>query len=374
MQFSDAKALGPRMGHTIVSVAYPLTEVGPDAVGGSEQILTLLDRAITRAGHRSLVIAAEGSQVEGTLIASPSARGTLNDGQRQWAQKVHSRLLRETLARFPVDLVHMHSLDFHRYVPAGDVPVLATLHLPPDWYPRTIFKLKRPNFYLNCVSSSQRRACPRVGPSLLAIPNGIDVARFGGPIMKRNYALAMGRICPEKGFHFALDAARKAGVELLLAGETFPYTAHLEYFRSQIVPRLDKKRRFIGPVGFARKKRLMAEAKCLLIPSTVAETSSLVAMEALASGTPVIAFRYGALPEIVEDGRTGYLVSNAKQMADRIAKVEKLDPEVCRNVARVRFTMDKMVQRYFETYETIISNTASEKCPVGTQTSWLVNW
>ena len=186
------------MGHTIVSVAYPLTDVSLDAVGGSEQILTLLDRALKRAGHRSLVIAAEGSRVEGTLIASPPARGTLDDGQRQWAQKIHNHLLRETLARFPVDLVHMHSLDFHRYVPEGDVPVLATLHLPPDWYPRDIFSLKRPNFYLNCVSSSQRRACPRAGAPVQTIPNGVDVARFGGPIVKRNYVLAMGRICPER--------------------------------------------------------------------------------------------------------------------------------------------------------------------------------
>ena len=117
----------------------------------------------------------------------------------------------------------------------------------------------------------------------------------------------------------------------------------------------------------------MTEAKCLLVPSTVAETSSLVAMEALASGTPVIAFRYGALPEIIEDGRTGFLVSNSREMADRIGRVGKLDPEVCRSVARKRFTMEKMTQRYFETYDTI-SKTPSEKYQVGTQTSWLVNW
>src|SRR5207249_5576489 len=129
---------------------------------------------------------------------------------------------------------------------------------------------------------------------------------------------ALGRICPEKGFHFALQAAKMARADLLLAGQVFPYASHVEYFESKIVPRLDERRQFVGPVGFHRKKRLLSKAKCLLVPSTVNETSSLVAMEALAAGTPVIAFPSGALPEIVEHGRTGYLVSDVKEMAQAI--------------------------------------------------------
>src|SRR5580700_8771604 len=98
------------MRYTVLSIAYPLTHVGPDAVGGSEQILTLLDAALTRAGHRSLVIAADQSLVAGQLIPSPAPNGYLDDGLRLQAQQIHRQLIAETLRRFSVDLVHMHSL------------------------------------------------------------------------------------------------------------------------------------------------------------------------------------------------------------------------------------------------------------------------
>ena len=88
-------------------------------------------------------------------------------------------MIRETLAAYPVDLIHMHSLDFHAYMPPAKVPVLATLHLPPDWYPESVFRLKRQNYYLNCVSASQRRACPlgKPGHDLLAFLEGRAVHR-----------------------------------------------------------------------------------------------------------------------------------------------------------------------------------------------------
>src|SRR5947209_15915404 len=143
------------MGLTVMSVAYPLTPVGPDAVGGSEQILTLLDAALVRAGHTSLVVACEGSNPQGTLVPTPKWDGDLTDEVRGWAQDQHRIAIEEALRRWPVDIVHMHSLDFYAYIPAGSVPVLATLHLPPDWYPDEVFRLRRPNWFLNCVSRSQ---------------------------------------------------------------------------------------------------------------------------------------------------------------------------------------------------------------------------
>ncbi len=347
------------MGYTVLSIAYPLTHVGPDAVGGSEQILTLLDRALTQAGHRSIVIAAEGSVAHGTLVPSPAANGHLDDGCRRRGQHTHRRLIAETLARFSVDLVHMHSLDFHSYIPEPPVPVLATLHLPPDWYPESIFALDRSNFYLNCVSSSQQRSCPPCRHLLPYIPNGVDVGCFEKKSSKQDYALALGRICPEKGFHFALEAATMAGCDLVLAGQVFPYPSHKEYFSKKIAPLIDDHRRFVGPVGPARKRQLLAEARCLLIPSTVAETSSLVAMEAFAAGTPVVAFGAGALPEIVEHGRNGFLVSDTEEMAAAIGNARNLDPEACRSTARSRFSADRMVARYFDTYEQIIEKACS---------------
>jgi hypothetical protein len=101
----------------------------------------------------------------------------------------------------------------------------------------------------------------------------------------------------------------------------------------------------------ARKRRLLAAARCLVVPSLVAETSSLVAMEALASGTPVIAFRSGALPEIVEDGRTGFLVDGVAEMADAMRRASEIDPEACRRAARERFTAERMCGEYLALYE-----------------------
>ena len=343
------------MSRTILSVAYPLTEVGPDAVGGSEQILTLLDRALTEAGHRSVVIAARGSKVRGTLIASPAAGKRLHNAARGYGQRVHNRLIREALASFNVDLIHMHSLDFHCYLPPPGVPVLATLHLPPDWYPRRIFQSRRRYFHLNCVSRAQHRSCPESRVLVPPIANGVDVDKLAVRARKDNFVVALGRICPEKGFHFALDAARAAGVRLILGGEVFPYAAHLRYFRRQILPRLGRGCEYAGPLSFTEKRRLLARARCLVVPSTVAETSSLVAMEALACGTPVVAFRVGALPEIIENGRTGLIVSDVEEMALAFHAVRRIDPGACRRAARARFSAERMAGSYFDLYSALIA-------------------
>ena len=341
---------------TILSVAYPLTQVGPDAIGGSEQILTSLDKALMNAGHHSIVIAAEGSQVDGTLVPSPMTSGALDDSVRAWGRVVHRRLIKETLSKFPVDLIHMHSLDFHHYLPPADRLILSTLHLPPDWYPAKIFEMRRAGFQMNCVSRSQHRTCPPCSHLLDPISNGVDVGRFDTAIPKGNFALAMGRICPEKGFHFALDATHAAGMDLLLAGQVFPIDAHVKYFNDSIRPRLDEHRRFIGPLNFAEKRLLLSQARCLLIPSTVAETSSLVAMEALAAGTPVIAFRSGALPEVIEDGQTGFLVSDVDEMSEALRKVGSLMPEVCRETARSRCSSRDMALNYLQLYRKLVDD------------------
>jgi glycosyltransferase involved in cell wall biosynthesis len=342
------------MALNILSVAYPFTPVGPDAVGGSEQILTLLDRELTRRGHNSIVIAVKGSKVTGTLIPSPKWNGRLDDAARRWGQQAHGTLIEQALGRLPIDLVHMHSLDFHAYLPKADIPVMATLHLPPSWYPPGVFQIARPRTYLHCVSASQRKSCPPSPLLLPTIPNGVEIGRFQSwRSERRDFALALGRICPEKGFHVAIEAAKRARAKLILAGEIFPYAAHQEYYREEIAPRLNGERRFVGPVGFAWKRRLLIQARCLLVPSLVAETSSLVSMEALACGTPVIAFPSGALAEIVEHGRTGFLVRDEAEMAEAIEAVRGLKAEDCRGAARERFSADRMVERYFDAYRAI---------------------
>ena len=339
---------------TILSVAYPLTPVGPNTVGGSEQILTLMDAAIERAGHRSIVVAAEGSTTVGKLQPTPRWDGDLNDEVRGWAQTQHRIAIRQALQENTVDLVHMHSLDWHEYLPAPGTPLLATLHLPPHWYPESVMRMQRERTYLNCVSQSQRAVTSTAHLPVFVVENGVPVEHLATHVRKRDYVLALGRICPEKGFHLAIDAARRAEVSMILAGEVYRYETHVKYYEQEIVPRLDQRRRFRGPVGFERKRRLLAGARCLLVPSLVPETSSLVAMESLACGTPVIAYANGALPEVVEHGKTGFIVHNEREMADAMQQAAALDPEVCREAARTRFSVDRMSHDYMALYRQIL--------------------
>ncbi|MBZ5602124.1 MAG: glycosyltransferase family 4 protein [Acidobacteriia bacterium] len=346
------------MQYTVLNVAYPLVPVSADTAGGAEQIVSILDRQIAGTGWRSLIVGASGSRVAGELIPTPQWTGRIDENIRAWAAAAHRRAVELALREHEIDLIHFHGLDFYEYLPSSrSVACLATLHLPTAWYPASLFRERRPNFRLICVSDHQRRHCPPARVPVETIPQGIDVDSLAAPVKKGQYAAVLGRICPEKGFHFAIEAAAKAGVPLIIAGQVFPYEAHQKYFRREIVPRLRRTVRFIGHAGFRKKRRLLSGARCLLIPSTVAETSSLVAMEALACGTPVIAFRSGALPELIEHGRTGFIVENANQMAHAIRRVEELDPDRCRESARVRFSAARMAQEYFRIYRDMVAET-----------------
>ncbi|MBV8912828.1 MAG: glycosyltransferase, partial [Acetobacteraceae bacterium] len=170
---------------------------------------------------------------------------------------------------------------------------------------------------------------------------------------KSRYAVMLSRVCPEKGLHLALEAAHLAGSKLLIGGEIFAYPSHQEYFTNEVKPLLDRQRRYLGPLGFHQKRRILAAARCLLIPSLVHETSSLVAMEAASCGTPVIAFSNGALPEVVEHGRTGFIVEDANEMAAALERVDEIDLEVCRQVARERFTLERMTSAYIARYQAL---------------------
>ncbi len=351
------------MSLTVLNVAFPFAPVGPDAVGGAEQVLSSLDQALVGAGHRSVVVACAGSSTAGTLVAVPRSHTLITDAERRRAHRRHLAAIERALRRWPIDLVHLHGLDFEAYLPPPGPPALVTLHLPPEWYPRTAFFPTRLDTFLHCVSASQRARCPPGAALLPEIANGVPVDALSARHARRGFALALGRICPEKGFHHALEAARRAGVALLLAGEVFRYGAHEAYFRREIAPRLDRQRRFIGRVGFARKRRLLSAARCVLIPSLAPETSSLVALEALACGTPVVAFPAGALPEIVEHGRTGFIVQDEAEMADAILATSRLDPADCRAVARRRFSLERMTGRYLALYQELVADAPARFAP-----------
>jgi glycosyltransferase involved in cell wall biosynthesis len=339
---------------TILNIAFPFALISADPVGGAEQILAHLDQALVTAGHRSVVIAASGSQVAGELIEV--AQPTHGIGPSEWAE-AHvflRRLIPQVIEAAGADLVHMHGVDFSFYLPPPGVPVLATLHMPFSFYDERALRPAREATWLNCVSRSQYQGAPPNTRIVAAIENGVLTTSGRSSPRRRSFALAMGRICPEKGFHLALDASKRAGIGLLLAGQLYPYSEHQRYFQEEISPRLDRQRRWIGPVSGLRKWSLLGAARCLLAPSLVKETAALVAREALAAGTPVVAFPNGDLADMLETGRTGYLVADVAEMAQAIEACADINPEDCRAVARERFSLDRMVSQYIALYERLV--------------------
>lgn len=350
----------------ILSIAFALATVADGAVGGAEQVLAQIDNGLVSAGHESIVVAASDSQVRGTLFGTSKRPSRVTKEYYGFRYTEHQSKITEALASGPVDLVHMHGFDFYEFIPKGDVPVLATLHLPPTWYRNWIYQIDRPHFYLNCVSTSQRMQAPESALIVRTIPNGVHIPHFDPlPITERAGAVMLGRICPEKGTHIGIAAARRAGIPLTVAGDIFGYPEHVEYFEREVGPALNATTRFVGPVGLSDKMGLLRSAQCLLVPSNVPETSSLVSMEALACGTPVIAMRSGALPEIVEDGKTGFIVGSMEQMVAAMHEVYRIDPMVCRDEARRRFSRERMVNEYISLYEELIHAKRLLECFTG---------
>ena len=352
---------------TVASIAYPFAPVGPHAVGGAEQILTDLDQALVAAGHRSLVVACEGSRAAGQLFAVPLPPAqSLDEADRVTCRDWVRRSIDALLQTFRVDLIHMHGLDFCEYDLPANIPVLVTLHMPIAWYPPDIWTRCSGDVHLQCVSEAQRRSCPPGWRDLPVVTNGVALPPFIIGKNASDFAVALGRVCPEKNFHTAFQAGTLADTAVLLGGQVFPYKDHQDYFREKIQPLLDPnapepRHQFLGPLSPGRRQSLLAEAKCLLHPTLAPETSSLVAMEALAAGTPVIAFRSGALPDIIEEGVTGFLVDSAESMADAISRVGAIQPEVCRNTAERRFSKRRMVQDYFHLYRSLVGKRQRER-------------
>lgn len=336
----------------ILNIAFALAHVADDSNGGAEQVLWQLDRAATAAGHESLIVAAETSRISGTLFGTPQQPKKIEKDYYAFRYQAHVAKIREALATGAFDLVHMHGYDFYEFIPDSDAPILVTLHLPPSWYPQWIYKIPRRETFINCVSASQRMMAPRSTLIVRTITNGVRIPALQPlPAEQRKHAVILGRICPEKGTHIGIQSARRAGVPVVLAGSVAGFPEHLAYFEQEVRPALNGAAKFVGSVGYLEKNELLRSARCLLVPSSAPETSSLVSMEALACGTPVIAFRSGALPEIIEHGNTGLLVDSEEEMVDAIGKISEIDPSYCRKTALERFSVERMTRKYLEWYE-----------------------
>lgn len=348
---------------TVLSIAFPFAPVGPDAVGGAEQILSALDAALISAGQRSIVVACEGSVTAGDQIAVPVPKGKFDGECRCSTTARMQTAIDHAIELYRVDIVHMHGLDFFEYVIPGDVPLLVTLHLPISWYPERAWRANHTRTHFVCVSEEQRANWQWGRDAISVIENGVQLSPYREKV-RQALAIVMGRICPEKNAHEALEAATRCRTPVYIVGQVFPYADHERYFAQQISPWLGEPKaghRFLGPLSREQRQQLLSSARCLLHPTRAPETSSLAAMEALAAGTPVIAYRSGALTSIVEHGVTGLLVGDPSGMTEAITHVDRIRNVDCRRAAERRFSQDRMIAEYFNLYEQLVHESRAEQ-------------
>jgi glycosyltransferase involved in cell wall biosynthesis len=346
-------------GFRILYIAYPLLTVSRESAGGAEQLLWTLEREMARRGVLTTVAASEGSSVAGELFSTGEQCREADDLERrtrEHQERIVAFVERRAREGRPFDLVHDHSGSFWPLAAEVGSPMLASLHLPRPFYPPHYFESIPANVSFNCVSAAQARGFAGIDAVHEVINNGIALNLLetedclaDGP---RRGLLWLGRICEEKAPHPALEIAAQAGLPITIAGHVYPFSYHQQYFDREVAPRLRRmpQATFISLPPFDAKRRLLREAQAVLITSLVEETSSLVAMEAAASGTPVIAFARGALPEIVRHGVTGFLVENVDEAVQALQHLAEIDPAVCGRHARECFDSAKMGASYAQLY------------------------
>ena len=332
---------------SIFYIAYPLLPVSDESCGGAEQILWALEQEMAVRRHKTAVAACESSSVRGELLAT--GRRPVGNDMFEEREAQHRRKVLELARQRDFSIIHDHSGNFWPHAREVDVPVLATLHLPRNFYDERMFHALPQNVYFNCVSDTQAASFRDIPRMIGVVQNGIAVERFQFERRKSEYLLWLGRICPEKAPHLAIEAAKRAGMKLVLAGQVYPFSYHKMYFEKEVKPLLEARDSnvvFVELPTFEEKHELLRCAKALLVTSLAAETSSLVALEAGACGTPVVAFRSGALPEIVEHGHSGFTVRTLSEMAAAIHDVNEIWPDECRHRVEVKFSAKAMADGY----------------------------
>ncbi|HET8690214.1 MAG TPA: glycosyltransferase family 4 protein, partial [Candidatus Saccharimonadales bacterium] len=257
------------------------------------------------------------------------------------------------------DLLHFHhpetAMPFVKMYP--EVPVVYTLHDPVyNWYKETFEMYNTPNQYYISISDNQRRTAPDLN-YVATVYNGIDPEMFAFSEEEHDdYLLFAGRIVPEKGVKEAIQVAMEADMRLLIIGPLYP--DHQEYFDQHIKPFLNEKILYLGFIGRQELVRYYQKAKALILPAQWEEPFGLTTIEAMACGTPVIALRRGAFPEIIEDGQNGYVVDSLADMLDAIKKIHLISSKACRDHVVENFSIKQMVDGYEKAYREVVKRAA----------------
>ncbi|HLU26116.1 MAG TPA: glycosyltransferase family 4 protein [Longimicrobiales bacterium] len=334
----------------IAVVSTPFVPVPPKDYGGTELVVHELVEGLVARGHDVTLYA--------TGDSTTSAAMEYLYEEAQWPPEPLADLNHASWALSRVrdagfDVVHVHSaeaLGVSRML--RGIPVVYTLHHEREevcsrYYPYF------PEVWFVAISERQRQREVRL-PRITTIYHGLEPSYYAGPTTAGDYVCFIGRLSKVKGPHHAIDAAVRAGIEIRVAGRNHADDRVPGFFEREVEPRLKHPLvRYLGGIGGADKAALLRGARAVLVPIEWEEPFGLVMIEAMLSGCPVIAFPRGSAPELVEDGRTGFLVRDVAEMAHAILhKVEGFDREACRARAIERFSRDAMVERYEAQYLT----------------------
>ena len=338
----------------IALLAPPWIPVPPVGYGGIEAVVELLCEALVARGHEVTLFAAPGSRSPARVHpllddAHPNEIGSsLYESDHVAGAWQQVDLAAERGERF--DVLHDHS-GFTALAMADRVavPVVHTVHGPFDRKTAPFYQRHGHKALLVAISASQADSAPAGVRIAGVVPNPIRVDGWPLREQKQDYLLWMGRMDPVKGAHRAIEAARLAGRTLVLAGPV--QTGQEHYFREWVEPHLDDRRvHYVGEVAGTAKQELCANAAALLMPIRWREPFGMVMVEALACGTPVIAFAEGAAAEIVIDGENGMLVSDEAEMGRAISDVDSIDPLRCRSSVAERYDVAVSAAGYERLY------------------------
>lgn len=349
----------------------PLWEnIPPEKYGGTEWIVHSVTEGLIKKGH-DVTLFACGTSTTSAKLVSVYPRPLIQDGIT-WTNIMYPLLnLTEAFDRHAeFDILHVHlnkSSDFMALPLAKEIKdkVIFTLHFPyplsrpendkrPDQH---LVLQKYKDMHFVSISNSQRRGGENLNWAG-TVYNGIEIEDFTFNPDPQDYFLWLGKINPDKGTKNAILAAKKAGIKLLVAGAIDSFdSADYKYYLNEVKPLFDDKQIiYVGEANLQEKNKLYREAKGFLNPIQWNEPFGLVMAESMATGTPVIAFRQGAAPEIIVDGENGYIVDTIDEMVEKIPQIGQIDRKKCRERILNNFTAEKMVDGYENVYNTILQN------------------